>query len=485
MTTPNTARSLGALAAMLAWLWATSMAALAQPADVDDGEGPQSSFAELDRYGRWIEHPEWGTVWSPDVDDDWRPYTVGRWVSTQEHGWYWDSDEPFGWAVYHYGRWLDDDEEGWIWVPGTEWGPAWVAWRYGEDAVGWAPLPPRAVWDRERGVIIDDDFYHSPRFSPLWIFVAPRHLMMPVLHRHAYPHARSAAFFARTRPATRYGWEGRRIFNHGPGIREIERLTRAPVPSVRLAFSPRPVLRTRRAFGEPVAVFRPSIAPSERWRAGRSGDWRRFEPGRPERARQERGFAPPRGDGAGGESRRFDRDTQPPRFDRGDRFRDERPSRNDWSRGARERPDAAPPPRTEPVPRGAPLQQVPQAGDRPRRDFDSDRFGGRSREGSSRDLGSREGGSRSNRDESRGRPFQGPTTPPTATPLPRAEPPRRGDEPPRESRRGPGGMGSPDGERPREAAQPPRPRPEQQGQPQPRKGDDPPQPFEGRRGPRG
>ena len=116
----------GVAAAALIWLFASSLTASAQRGDLDPADAPQSSFAELDRYGKWSQHPEWGTVWNPDVDDDWRPYTIGRWVNTDEHGWYWDSDEPFGWAVYHYGRWLDDPEEGWIWIPGTEWGPAWV-----------------------------------------------------------------------------------------------------------------------------------------------------------------------------------------------------------------------------------------------------------------------------------------------------------------------------------------------------------------------
>jgi len=35
---------------------------------------------------------------------------------------------------------------GWVWVPGYEWAPAWVSWRYGDEYVGWAPLPPAAVW---------------------------------------------------------------------------------------------------------------------------------------------------------------------------------------------------------------------------------------------------------------------------------------------------------------------------------------------------
>lgn len=172
-------RQSGVAMMAIAWLWIGSLAAAAQPADYPD-EDVQSSFSELDRYGHWTEHPEWGTVWVPDVDDDWRPYTVGRWVYTDENGWYWDSDEPFGWAVFHYGRWVDDAQDGWIWIPGTEWAPAWVAWRYGEDAVGWAPLPPRAVWEPSRGLYLDDEFYHGSLYEPFWVFVAPRYRAAPI-----------------------------------------------------------------------------------------------------------------------------------------------------------------------------------------------------------------------------------------------------------------------------------------------------------------
>ena len=31
------------------------------------------------------------------------------------------------------GRWFFDDSYGWVWVPGSEWAPAWVAWRYGDN----------------------------------------------------------------------------------------------------------------------------------------------------------------------------------------------------------------------------------------------------------------------------------------------------------------------------------------------------------------
>lgn len=100
----------------------------------------------LQPYGAFHRIARWGEVWVPNVAADWRPYTVGRWVYSDDYGWYWVSDAPeapWGWVVFHYGRWIWIDDLGWAWVPGTQWGPAWVGWRRGEDYIGWAPLPPQ------------------------------------------------------------------------------------------------------------------------------------------------------------------------------------------------------------------------------------------------------------------------------------------------------------------------------------------------------
>ncbi len=110
--------------------------------DVNPGGVTLESFqAPLAQYGDWVYAPRYGQVWRPRVAEGWRPYYYGRWEWTNE-GWLWVSDEPFGWAAYHYGRWAWDNYYGWIWVPGYQWAPAWVTWRYSDDAVGWAPLAP-------------------------------------------------------------------------------------------------------------------------------------------------------------------------------------------------------------------------------------------------------------------------------------------------------------------------------------------------------
>lgn len=69
----------------------------------------------LESYGKWEQHPRRGEVWIPDVDRNWRPYTVGRWVHTDEWGWYWvsaDEEADWGWIFFHYGRWVLDRDRG-------------------------------------------------------------------------------------------------------------------------------------------------------------------------------------------------------------------------------------------------------------------------------------------------------------------------------------------------------------------------------------
>jgi hypothetical protein len=97
--------------------------------------------APLQPYGDWVVVGGYGQVWRPRVAAGWRPYYYGRWEWTNE-GWFWVSDEPWGWATYHYGRWTYDPYYGWVWIPGNQWAPAWVSWRYSGETVGWAPLAP-------------------------------------------------------------------------------------------------------------------------------------------------------------------------------------------------------------------------------------------------------------------------------------------------------------------------------------------------------
>src|SRR4029077_20161692 len=114
---------------------------------------------DLDRYGHWINVPDYGRVWAPTVAGNWSPYRAGRWVSEPHWGWTWVSHEPWGWTPYHYGRWFLYGKS-WVWWPGPvdgngnyrpEGAPAYVSFfgfgghrgvSAGFGSVGWLPIGP-------------------------------------------------------------------------------------------------------------------------------------------------------------------------------------------------------------------------------------------------------------------------------------------------------------------------------------------------------
>lgn len=128
---------------------------------------------ELDRHGRWEQHPEYGAVWIPlAVAADWAPYRWGHWAWIRPWGWTWVDAQPWGFAPFHYGRWAHWRGR-WCWVPGSytarpRYSPGLVAWIGGSGAsVGvtygrrplpgssWVPLAPR-----------DPDVPHAERRPP-------------------------------------------------------------------------------------------------------------------------------------------------------------------------------------------------------------------------------------------------------------------------------------------------------------------------------
>lgn len=186
----------------------------------------------LSPYGRWQNHARWGEVWIVDpAPADWRPYTHGRWVYTDEWGWYWDvgpEEAQWGWVTYHYGRWVHDPDLGWLWIPGEQWAPAWVDWRYGEDYVGWAPLPPDELLVEYR----DDPLY--------WAFVQPRYLLAPRVYTFFVPLRERVVIIRRTKIVNRTAiidrdrGRGRAAVNSGinPGV--IARATGKPIHAAKV-----------------------------------------------------------------------------------------------------------------------------------------------------------------------------------------------------------------------------------------------------------
>jgi len=171
-----------------------------------EASGSYGSFDDYDAlapYGTWVA-VSYGWAWCPlDVPAGWRPYTVGRWEFT-DYGWMWLSDDPWGALPYHYGRWGYDDSYGWVWVPGDVWAPAWVAWRYGDDYVGWAPLPPDLGWQVGAGFRYSVSSVES-HIDPLsWCFVGTSGFQSARVADRLAPPSRNPTLLSMTRNVTRY-----------------------------------------------------------------------------------------------------------------------------------------------------------------------------------------------------------------------------------------------------------------------------------------
>jgi hypothetical protein len=136
-----------------------------------------TGWEDLNRHGRWEEHPDHGPVWIPvSVGDDWAPYRQGRWTWLRPWGWTWVDEAPWGFAPFHYGRWVHWRGR-WTWVPGRyearpTFAPALVAWidgpaagvgiRWGGPNWSWLPLAP---WDLFRPHYRASPAYHE-RVNP-------------------------------------------------------------------------------------------------------------------------------------------------------------------------------------------------------------------------------------------------------------------------------------------------------------------------------
>lgn len=196
----------------------SSEKALAQ-AQYDYGTVTYSDFyQDLAPYGQWISDPQYGYVWSPDVDGDFRPYyTNGHWVMT-DYGNTWVSDYPWGWACFHYGRWTYDAYYGWLWIPGPNWGPAWVSWRYGESNYGWAPLGP--------GYDLEGD-YTCP--NDWWVFIPAQYIYSGQYYRYWYGPRNNKHYLQNTDFANNTFEQNHVTIVQGPRVKEVESATHQPV----------------------------------------------------------------------------------------------------------------------------------------------------------------------------------------------------------------------------------------------------------------
>ena len=203
------------------------------PPSAPDGAWDQPFYDDLSPYGRWVNVDGPGWVWSPNnVQADWRPYEMGHWVYT-DYGWTWSSDEPYGWAVYHYGRWNQDPSYGWVWVPGTEWGPAWVAWHEGGGYVGWAPLPYQV--SVQAGIGLNWGSLNISIGSAAWSFTSTRYLADPMLHTRIVPVQQNVTLVRVTQNVTNYTYIDNRIVNHGVQVEKVGRACGHTIPRYRVS----------------------------------------------------------------------------------------------------------------------------------------------------------------------------------------------------------------------------------------------------------
>lgn len=247
--------------------------ALGPEVEVGDVTHTSVFYDPLASFGAWHEDPELGWVWSPS-DASYVPYRDGYWVDT-EAGPTWVADEPFGWAVTHYGRWFYRTSEArWTWVPGTEWAPAWVAWRVGAGAVGWAPLAPKG--------------FDWPVPVAAWSFVAAPDFYTRGVAMRRYQASYAGWFLYRTRPWIRWArWQnqhGEGRFVVGPrvelgGHALVDRVALASLPPERVRWIPK--------WSRPTNI-QPRAFASVRWTREDAERIERAEPAPPETPKKRR-----------------------------------------------------------------------------------------------------------------------------------------------------------------------------------------------------
>ena len=222
----------------------------------DRGAGGRDTayfYEQMQPYGRWVSYSAYGYVWIPgDVGYKWRPYSRGNWAWT-DYGWTWVSLERWGWIAYHYGRWGWDRRLGWFWVPDVVWGPAWVAWRWGDAHIGWAPLPPGADFIPGRG--FGRHQWDIPGHH--WNFVRGRDFMDRSLDRWIIPVERNVTIVNLTVFNVNINVRDNRVINDGVDVEHVRKQTNKVVDKYSLKAAPR--LGEDRQEGRDVVLSKPDI----------------------------------------------------------------------------------------------------------------------------------------------------------------------------------------------------------------------------------
>jgi len=214
-------------------------------------------YSALEPYGLWVSYNPYGYVWIPgNVGYNWRPYSRGHWVWT-DYGWTWVSLDRWGWIAFHYGRWGWDRRLGWFWVPDVIWGPAWVAWRWGDAHIGWAPLPPGADYIPGRGF----GRYQWDIPGHYWNFVRGRDFMDMYIDRLILPAERNLTIINMTSLKVNIIDRDRRVVNEGVDVDHVRQLTGRTVEKYALKDATR--TGEAREEGRDLVVSKPEIRRNE------------------------------------------------------------------------------------------------------------------------------------------------------------------------------------------------------------------------------
>lgn len=211
----------------------------------------QIFYDDLSPYGYWIDTPEYGYAWVPNVSASFIPYrTNGYWVFTNV-GWTWVSNYSWGWAPFHYGRWYYDPYYEWIWVPGYEWGPGWVVWRRSEGYYGWAPIGP--------GISITIAYSSGYRLPHnYWTCVRDRDFGRTNIYNYYVPSSNNVTIINNSTVINNFQRDNSTQvrYNAGPNRTEVQRRSGKTIPQVTLRERNRP---GQNLSNRELQIYRPRV----------------------------------------------------------------------------------------------------------------------------------------------------------------------------------------------------------------------------------
>jgi hypothetical protein len=144
---------------------------------------------------------------------------------------------------------------GWFWVPDVLWGPAWVAWRWGDAHVGWAPLPPGSDFVPGRG-FGPGGRWDVPGHS--WNFVRGRDFLDRSIDRWVLPVERNTTIIDMTRFEVNINERDRRIVDDGVDVDWVRRQADGrSVEKYKLKDATRP--GPAREDGQDLVVSKPTV----------------------------------------------------------------------------------------------------------------------------------------------------------------------------------------------------------------------------------